>query len=68
MQDICSGVKLLVVLLRERLVVLLKERLLMLVILVLTLAELQVESSCGSVSAGALQEGLPFDVGVKFWG
>lgn len=53
MQDICSGVKLLVVPLRERPP--------MLVMLVLTLAELQVESSCE-------YWGLPFDVGVRFWG
>jgi len=53
MQDICSGVKLLVLLLRERP--------LMFPMLVFTLAELQVESSCE-------YWGLPFDVGVRFWG
>lgn len=53
MQDICSGVKLLVVPLREKLP--------MLAMLVLRLAELQVESSCE-------YWGLPFDVGVRFWG
>lgn len=53
MQDICSGVKLLVLLLRERPPIF--------PMLVFTLVELQEESSCE-------YWGLPFDVGVKFWG